>query len=265
LHLVIPILERLAGRVRARRKELALTMKELGQSAEVSERFLVLLEGGRANVSVTRLEDIARALGTTAADLLSERPFEPAAPEPRDEPGAGRLVALLGLRGAGKTAIGKRAAERLGATFIELDDRVSARAGVSLGQLFELHGGDYYRKLEREELERLIASGETGIVATGGSLVTDHGSLELLRRSAVTIWLKAKPQDHWSRVVAQGDARPMANRSDAMNELRTLLRARRALYERADHVVDTSALGFERAVSRVVKIAREAARAARLA
>jgi XRE family aerobic/anaerobic benzoate catabolism transcriptional regulator len=132
---------------------------------------------------------------------------------------------------------------------------------MSLAQLFELHGVAYYRRLEREELERLLGAADGGIVATGGGLVADHATYEVLRRAAVTVWLKAKPQDHWSRVVAQGDARPMANRSDAMNELRALARARRALYEQADHVVDTSALGLARAVDRVVRIAREAAAA----
>src|SRR6185295_14077531 len=121
-----------------------------------------------------------------------------------------------------------------------------------------LHGGAYYRRLEREVLEALIASGASGVLATGGSLVTDHAAYERLCGAATTIWLKAKAQDHWSRVVAQGDARPMANRSGAMNELRALLRARRALYEKADHVVDTSALGLPRAIDRVVRIAREA-------
>lgn len=252
-----PILEELAARVRARRKELSLTLRELGELAGLSERFLVLLEGGRANVSVTRLDALARALGTTASALI-------AVPAKEGEAGAkamgrGALVALLGLRGAGKTAIGERASRRLGVPFLELDARVTERAGMSLGELFELHGAAYYRKLEREELERLVGSGARGVLATGGSVVTDHATYDLLRRSAVTIWLKAKPEDHWARVVAQGDARPMANRSGAMNELRALLRARRALYERADHVVDTSALGLERAVDRVVKIAREAA------
>ncbi|MFT3776343.1 MAG: shikimate kinase [Minicystis sp.] len=254
-----PILEHLAGRVRARRKELALTLRELGEQSGVSERFLVLLEGGRANVSVTRLEDIARVLGTTAAELLSDRPME-AAPIASTATNAGRtpIVALLGLRGAGKTTIGAAAAKRLGVPFIELDERVAERAGMSLGQIFELHGMAYYRRLEREVLERLIAAGESGVVATGGGIVADHATFEVLQRAAVTVWLKAKPQDHWSRVVAQGDARPMANRSGAMNELRALLRARRALYERAAHVVDTSALGLARSVDRVVKIAREA-------
>jgi XRE family aerobic/anaerobic benzoate catabolism transcriptional regulator len=260
-----PILEHLAGRVRARRKELSLTLRELGEQSGVSERFLVLLEGGRANVSVTKLDDIARVLRTTAADLLSDRPLDPPAhgPPRREARRGERLVALLGLRGAGKTTIGAAAAKRLGMPFIELDERVAERAGMSLGQLFELHGIAYYRRLEREVLERLVESGESGVVATGGGIVADHATYEVLRRAALTIWLKAKPQDHWSRVVAQGDARPMANRSGAMNELRALLRARRALYERADHVVDTSALGLERSVDRVVKIAREAGSGAR--
>jgi XRE family aerobic/anaerobic benzoate catabolism transcriptional regulator len=250
-----PLLEWLAGRVRARRQELSLTLRELSAQTGVSERFLVLLEGGRANVSVTKLEDIGRALGSSAAELLSDRPLE----APSSAPGPGRLVALLGLRGAGKTTIGAAAAKRLGVPFVELDELCAARAGMSLAQMFELHGVAYYRRLEREELERLVAEGRGGIVATGGGLVADLATYEVLRRAAVTVWLKAKAQDHWSRVVAQGDARPMANRSDAMNELRALVRARRALYERADHVVDTSALGLARAVDRVVKIAREAA------
>src|SRR4051812_35841120 len=140
-------------------------MKELSEKAAVSERFLVLLEGGRANVSVTRLEDIARALGTNAADLISEHPF---APQSSGAPRAGRVVALLGLRGAGKTSIGAAAAKRLGLPFVELDEKVSERAGMSLAQMFELHGSLYYRRLEREALEQLIAAGEPAIVATGG-------------------------------------------------------------------------------------------------
>jgi XRE family aerobic/anaerobic benzoate catabolism transcriptional regulator len=252
-----PILERLAERVRARRKELALTLRELGEQAGLSERFLVLLEGGRANVSVTRLDDLARALGTTAAELIADAADGPRRDRrERGVPSRAGLVALLGLRGAGKSSIGSAAARRLGVPFFELDELVAGRAGTSLGQVFEMQGSDYYRRLEREELERLVAGSPAGVVATGGSLPTDHATFELLRRSAVTIWLKARPQDHWSRVVAQGDARPMANRSGAMNELRALLRARRALYEQADHVVDTSALGLDRAVDRVVRIAR---------
>ncbi len=246
-----PILEHLAGKVRARRKALSITLRELGEVAGVSERFLVLLEGGRANISVAKLDTIARALGTSASALL-------AGEEGDAVKTTHARVALLGLRGAGKTTIGKEAAARVGMPFIELDERVSARAGSTLGELFELHGASYYRRLEREEVDRLIDKNEGGVIAAGGGIVADHATFELLRRSATTIWLKAKAEDHWSRVVAQGDARPMANRSGAMNELRALLRARRPLYERADHVVDTSALGLLRSIERVVKITRAA-------
>lgn len=253
----IPILERLGARVRARRQALSLTIRELAERAEVSERFLVLLEGGRANVSVVRLADIAAALGTTVSDLLSDNPSEVAG-RLLTRSGRGPLIALLGLRGSGKTSIGEQAAARLGLPFVELDARIAERAGISLAEIFELHGGAYYRRLEREELERLLKAGERGIVATGGGLVTDHAVYARLREAAVTIWLKATAEDHWNRVVAQGDARPMANRADAMKELKGLLRARRALYELADHIVDTSSLGLSRAVDRVVKLAREA-------
>lgn len=259
-----PILSLLGARVRALRTERSLTLRELAAAAGLSERFLVSLETGRANISVTKLDALARALGTTASALIEGAP----APSASYGPGQGArggsaakvtgsgLVALLGLRGAGKTAVGEQAALLLGIPFIELDALVAERAGMSLGELFEMHGAAYYRKLEREALGRLVSSGAEGVIATGGSLVTDHESYGLLRRAALTIWLKAKPTDHWARVVAQGDARPMANRSGAMNELRALLRARRALYEQADFVVDTSALGLDRAVTRVVKLAR---------
>jgi XRE family aerobic/anaerobic benzoate catabolism transcriptional regulator len=208
-----------------------------------------MVESGRTNVSVTRLVHLAAALDKTASDLLSQE---------RTTAALTPVVALLGLRGAGKTAIGRAAAARLGVPFNELDALVATRAGMSLGQIFEMHGGSYYRRLEREELERFLEAGLCGILATGGSLVTEHATYERLRGASITIWLRAKPEDHWSRVVAQGDARPMANRSDAMRELRMLLRARRPLYELADHVVDTSALGFEGSIDRLIAITRRA-------
>jgi XRE family aerobic/anaerobic benzoate catabolism transcriptional regulator len=229
----------LAKRVRAQREERGLTRQQLSDRAGVSPRFLAQLEAGDGNISVARLCEVARALGTTASALLE---------------GVGvseshaRLVALVGLRGAGKSTVGPRLAERMGIDFIELDRRVEAEAGLSLGEVFELHGEDFYKRLERRVLQDLVASGVSAVVATGGSIVSDRDSFELLRESAVTVWLKAKPEDHMARVVAQGDERPMRSRADAMTELRAILKARTPLYARADHVVDTSLLGVDGAV-----------------
>ena len=126
---------------------------------------------------------------------------------------------------------------------------------MSVGEMFDLHGPTYYRRVERQELERLLAQPGPAVVATAGNIVGDSGTFELLLGATTTIWLRASAEDHYTRVVAQGDTRPMANRKNAMQELRDLLRARRALYERAEHTVDTSRLGLERATRRVVAIA----------
>lgn len=250
----------LGERVRARRRDLSLTLKALAERSGLSERFLVSLEGGHANVSVVKLYDLAAALDVDVLALLGGSEGVHTAPEEGDV----GLVSLLGLRGAGKTTIGGLAATRLGVPFVELDALVSARTGLSLAPLFELQGTEGYRKLEREELLGLLATSPRAVIATGGGIVTDAQSFELLRARTVTIWLKASPDDHWNRVLAQGDGRPMANRDAAMEELRHLWLARRALYERAAHVVDTSSLGIERAVERVVKIARSVRRLRRL-
>ncbi|MDC0743641.1 shikimate kinase [Polyangium mundeleinium] len=250
-----PLLRVLGERVRERRRAAGLTLRDLGVASGVSERFLVLVEGGKANVSVVRLDAIARALDTSASALLADAPTE--APRAAVK---GPLVALLGLRGAGKTTLGSRAAARIGLPFVELDSLVVTRTGMSLTEIFEMHGTAYFRRLEREELTRLVTRGDRGIVATSGSLVTDHETFELLCREAVTVWLRARPEDHFQRVIDQGDARPMASRPAAMEELRAILRARRALYERAAHIIDTSALGLERAIDRLVKIVNTASR-----
>jgi XRE family aerobic/anaerobic benzoate catabolism transcriptional regulator len=250
-----PILLLLGDRVRERRQAVGLTVKELAQRSGVSERFLVGLENAYANVSVVRLADVAAALGTTPAELLgAASPAHSHAPE---TPHARALVTLVGLRGAGKSTIGARAAAELSIPFIELDERVAQRAGMGLGEIFDLHGAGYYRKLERAELERILGGSESAIVATAGSIVTDHATFDWLLRSTTAVWLKASATEHHDRVVAQGDLRPMENRKDAMRELRAILRARRALYERAPHAIDTSKLGVDRSVASLVKIVRD--------
>jgi XRE family aerobic/anaerobic benzoate catabolism transcriptional regulator len=246
------LLRDLGRSVRARREALSMTRKSLAERASVSERFLAELEGGRGNVSVTRLQDIALALGTTAAGLLSADAVSDAG---IDGP---RVIALLGLRGAGKTAIGMRAAERLGVAFIELDALIERESGMSLAGLFELHGAAYYRRIERQALVDFLSERKGAVLATGGGIVTDEETFAILRRETRTVWLKARPEDHLARVRAQGDLRPMANHGDALSDLRRILAAREPLYARADVTVDTSALGLSKSVRAVVKAAQRA-------
>ncbi|HEY1695210.1 MAG TPA: shikimate kinase [Polyangiaceae bacterium] len=241
------LLRALGAAVRSRRTGLSLTLRVLAHRAGVSERFLAQLEQGEGNISVARLQDVAEALGTSAGELLSTRAAV--------EPSAG-IVALLGLRGAGKSTLGPEVAHRFGVPFFELDALVSREAGMPLGTIFEMHGEAWFRRLELEVLRHFLDEHPAAVLATGGSLVTAPETYALLRKRATTVWLKARPQDHWDRVLRQGDARPMRNRANAMAELRTLLRTRRPLYALCDHVVDTSSASFEEAAARVVAAVR---------
>lgn len=244
------LLRDLGRSVRARREALSLTRKALSERAAVSERFLAELESGRGNVSVTRLQDIALALGTTAAGLLSADAVSDAG---ADRP---RVVSLLGLRGAGKSAVGRRAADTLGVPFVELDALIERAAGVSLAGLFELHGAAYYRRIERQALVDFLSERRAAVLATGGGIVTDEETFAILRRETRTVWLKAKPEDHLARVRAQGDLRPMGTLPDALSDLRKILAVREPLYARADVTVDTSALGLARSAKAVAKAAQ---------
>jgi XRE family transcriptional regulator, aerobic/anaerobic benzoate catabolism transcriptional regulator len=223
------LLSGLGTRVRALRAERSWTLHELARQAAMSPRFLVQVEAGEANLSVRKLAGLARALGTTPAALLSGPGGE------ADRP----VVALLGLRGAGKTTIGRKLARRLRVPFVELDQRIEEAAGLTLDEIFALHGEAYYRRLERETLERVLAEGPL-VLATGGGLPTAPETFSLLRARAVTVWLRARPEDHWNRVVQQGDRRPMADNPQAMAELRALLAAREPLYAQARLTVDTT-------------------------
>jgi XRE family transcriptional regulator, aerobic/anaerobic benzoate catabolism transcriptional regulator len=235
------LLATLGRRIRALRAARGFTLKELAERAELSARFLVQLESGTANVSVRKLAALARALGTTPSELLSGPGGEADLP----------VIALLGLRGAGKSTIGRRLARRLRVPFVELDRRVEEAAGLSLDEIFALHGQDYYRRLERDALELLLADDRRAVVATGGGIVTSGDTYALLRRRALTVWLRADAEDHWNRVVQQGDRRPMADNPEAMAELRRLLAERQPLYAEAAHVIDTSRLGVDDAVAAI--------------
>jgi XRE family aerobic/anaerobic benzoate catabolism transcriptional regulator len=238
------LLATLGERIRTLRAARGFTLRELAERAELSTRFLGQLESGNANVSVRKLAALARALGTTPSELLAGPGGEADLP----------VIALLGLRGAGKSTIGRRLARRLRVPFVELDRRIEEAAGLSLDEIFALHGQDYYRRLERDALELLLADDRPVVVATGGGIVASGETYAFLRRRALTVWLRAEAEDHWNRVVQQGDRRPMADNPEAMAELRRLLAERQPLYAEAAHVVDTSRLSVDEAVAAIEKV-----------
>ncbi len=231
------ILAALGQRARAQRLSRGWTLRDIAERSGVSARFLVQLEAGQGNISVRRLADVAEALEITPAALLS-------GPDGATPP----VIALLGLRGAGKTTIGRKLAKRRRVPFVELDKRIEQAADLSLGELFTLHGEDYYRRLEREVLQEVLGEGKPMVLATGGGLVASPDTFARLRSSATTVWLRASSEDHWNRVVRQGDRRPMTNHPQAMADLRSLLATREPLYALADHTVDTSGLTIDKVV-----------------
>jgi len=223
------VLRIVAGRVRVARRARKLTIRDLAERSGLSVRFLVHLESGRGNISIKRLAELAHALEMAPAELLRG-----------DDDSQRRPIALLGLRGAGKTTIGKQLARELHVRFVELDRRIEKAADMSLGEIFSLYGDEYYRRLERETLAQLLAEGRSTVLATGGGIVTSRDTYAMLKQSAVTVWLRATPEDHWNRVVSQGDRRPMADHPEAMADLRALLAAREPLYASADYTINTS-------------------------
>ena len=237
----LKFLTAVGARVRARREERGLSRRELSERSHVSERFLAQLESGDGNISLARFAQVASALASSPAELLAgaEAVAGPQAP-----------VALLGVRGAGKSTVGAALARRLGVPFVELDQKIENAAGLTLGELFELHGEAHYRQLERDVLRRVL-DGSPLVLATGGSIVSDRSSYEFLLQRARTVWLRARAEDHWDRVIRQGDRRPMAENPHAFAQLRELLTTREPLYAAAHHVIETSGRSLDQVVEAV--------------
>jgi len=234
-------LARLGERVRAWRAASATTRKVLAQSSGVSERYLAQLEAGEGNISVLLLRKVARAMGVPVEQLVREEERAPSA----------ERVALLGLRGAGKSTLGRKLADSLGAPFIELDREVEKEAGAKLGEVFALYGQDAFRRFERRALERVLREEPRAVIAVGGGLVTDPGTYDVLLGSCRCVWLKASPEEHMSRVIAQGDMRPFKGRSAALGEIKKLLADRDPLYARAGATIDTSGKSWKQSLDQL--------------
>jgi XRE family aerobic/anaerobic benzoate catabolism transcriptional regulator len=232
----------------------------------VSERYLAQLEGGQGNISILLLRQLCRALDTPLEALVqegAEAPVElshavellrrlPAAELQQAHKllvdsfgGAGEAdrrarIALIGLRGAGKSTLGAQLADQLGCPFIELDREIEAEAGAPLTAIFDLYGQPAFRRLERRCLQRVIEQNPRAVIATGGGIVSDPATFERLLASCFTVWVKATPTEHMERVIAQGDMRPMADNREAMADLQRILKGRDVLYSRADVQIDTT-------------------------
>ncbi len=257
-------LKRVGERVRLGRARRGMSRKVLSQASGVSERYLAELERGAGNASLLVLRQVADALGLEVAQLVGDEPERPLdlalavhqleRLSPADLAEARRLlaerfgstrtpngrVALVGLRGAGKTTLGQRAAEALGVPFVELDREVERASGMELSEIFATHGQAMYRRLERQCLETVVARFDRVVIATGGSLVTEPSTYDLLLSSCFVVWLRARPEEHMGRVLAQGDLRPMSEGPQAMDDLKAILESRTALYAKADATVHTS-------------------------
>jgi len=246
------LLAQLGARVRRIRQQLGLPIAELAARSQVSPRLISELQAGRANISLGGLVRVAGALNTSVGRLIAE-----AEGESRESAGRPMVVSLLGIRGAGKTTIGAGLAERLEIPFVELDRQIENEAGLALAEIFALHGETFYRELEHRALRRLLDQHHSVVIATGGGIVTNSEAFKLLDHETITVWLKASADQHWNRVVRQGDPRPMAGRPAAKAELRRLMAEREPLYRGAQIRIDTVRLGVEGSVAALAsKLAR---------
>jgi XRE family aerobic/anaerobic benzoate catabolism transcriptional regulator len=280
-----PFLVALGERLRALRARRGLTRKAVALASEVSERHLANLEGGVGNASVLVLLQVAQALQCSLAELLGD--VTASSPEwvlirelleHRDEATLQRVraaigemlgtggdnaarssrIALVGLRGAGKSTLGRMLAEDLGFGFVELSREIEKFAGCSVAEIQSLYGMNAYRRYERRALEETIQLYTEAVIATPGGLVSEPATFNLLLAHCTTIWLRATPQDHMQRVINQGDLRPMAASAEAMGDLRTILAGREAFYAKAEFSLDTSAQALQPTFVALRALARDA-------
>ncbi len=278
-------LRTLGERIRVLRSRRGMSQKMLADAAGVSLRYLSDLENGAGNASVLLLRSVAQALDVPIEELVNEageRSSEYVLLQERlrelseDELAAARAalnrffdpghnpalrverVALVGLRGAGKTTLGNKLAAQLGVPFVELNGAIEAKAGLRVGEIHSLYGQGGYRRLERQCLEELVARGTRLVLSTPGSLVSDAGTYNFLLSHFFTVWLRASPEEHMARVVAQGDLRPIAGHSEAMSDLRRILEGRAPFYAKADVNIDTSGKSIAASLQELAAAVRQA-------
>jgi XRE family aerobic/anaerobic benzoate catabolism transcriptional regulator len=267
-------------RVRQSRAKRGMTRRQLAHDSGASERYLAQIESGTGNPTVIVMRAIAQALEVPIGELLPAeqgrsttlaRAVELLSGLPPDElPAVADLIerhlgraaeadraeriALVGLRGAGKSTLGQRLADRLRCPFVELDRMVEQQYGASIPLLIEMSGVATFRRHERACLERVIAENETAVIATAGGIVSNPETYGLLLRRTHTVWISAQPEEHMSRVMKQGDFRPMAKNREAMADLHAILESRRADYARAETTLDTSGATVQQSFAKLAKL-----------
>ena len=253
-----------------------MTRKQMSREAEVSERHLAQLESGEGNISVVLLQRIAAALHVPIANLFAPQTKEAAEkrliqrflerlPEHRLQDVVSRLmrdfghaeqmrrmrIALIGLRGAGKSTLGSMLAKEMGSRFVELDNEIEKDTGMPLGEIFSLYGQSGFRAIEKRTLGRVVKENKRAVISVGGGVVSKKETFDAVLSHCYTVWVKAQPEEHMSRVMAQGDFRPMAANNQAMEDLRRILETREPLYQKADLLLDTSGASVEESFAKL--------------
>jgi XRE family transcriptional regulator, aerobic/anaerobic benzoate catabolism transcriptional regulator len=268
-------LEQLGQRVRTMRALRGMSRKVLAKVSGISERYIAQLESGKGNVSIVLLRRVSNAMGAHLEDIIPATDPAPDWPVMRDllrkatprqiaqakdvlsgnGASSRRMssgIALIGLRGAGKSTLGKILAKKAGWRFVELNKEIEAQNGLSVAEIIALYGQEGFHRMERAALAQLLTRQELMVLATGGGIVSEPVTFDLILSSFYTVWLKAEPEEHMARVRRQGDLRPMADDRSAMAELRTILLSREPLYARASAVVDTAGLSVDHAAARLI-------------